>query len=122
MEVFGRQEKSVVAMEFTGCYAKPAVAFERLRLLWKVNSRYEESVRGMEVINHGKSVVAMEVAGCYANSLVALQSRRSLWRGYGCCGKSSDAMTSQWGLWKLLVARKSQWLLWKSVVAMQSQW
>jgi hypothetical protein len=87
---------------------------EMLRLLWKISGCYEQSVDAIEVINQGKSVVAMEVAGCYANSLVALQSQRSLWRGFGCCGKSSDAMKSQWVLWMPLVARKSHCSLFKA--------
>jgi hypothetical protein len=52
---------------------------ERLRLLWRVRGRYEESVGAIEVIGCQKtSFVATEVTGCYANSLVAMQSQQSL--------------------------------------------
>jgi hypothetical protein len=62
-----------------------------------VRGRYEDSVGAMEVIGRQeKSVVAMEVTGCYANSLVAMQSQLSLWTGYGCCGKSSVDLGSQY--------------------------
>jgi hypothetical protein len=76
------------------------VAIERLRLLWKVRGRYEESMGAMEVIGlQEKSVVATEVTDCYANTLVAMQIHWSLWRGYGCCGELAAAGRSQWLLW-----------------------
>jgi hypothetical protein len=58
MEVIGRKKKSLVATEvtgwllckYTGCYAKPAVAMERLRLLWKVSRRLVKSV--VAVVSH----------------------------------------------------------------------
>jgi hypothetical protein len=51
--------------KFTGCYAKSADAMERLRLLLKTRSHYEESVGAIEVIGcQEKSVVAMKVTCC----------------------------------------------------------
>jgi hypothetical protein len=95
--------------KFTGCYAKPEVALERLRLLWKVQGRYEESVVAIEVIGlQEKSMVATEVTVYYANSLVAMQSQQSLLTGYGCCEKSVVDMKSKRVLCKSLDARKSQ--------------
>jgi hypothetical protein len=54
--------------------AKPAIALERLRLLWEVSEFNEESEGAMEVNGQQKkSVIPMEVTGCFTKQAVAIE-------------------------------------------------
>jgi hypothetical protein len=105
MEVIGRQKKSLVDTEVTGCYANSLVAIQIqrslcLRQLWKVRGRYEESVGALGVIGrqkkslvcNGSHWLLCKITGCYAKPAVAMERLRLLWKVRGRYEETVGAM------------------------------